>query len=261
MLIGKTGGVERRLSPDEISRVLRRASELAGDGPTPELGLPDAAVIEAAAEVGIPAHAVERAIAWERLGEAPTARRGDRLIGPGVVVVDRALAMPVAEAMARLDEWLVQGHHLRRERWSGRDAEYRRREGLVAAGSRAARAATGEGHLGQVGVLRASAREAGEGTLLRLSVERQGTRRGWAGGGTAVAVTGVAAASVGAVLAAPVLLVATPVAVAAGVGVAAGGRYESDRLTRELGRLLDAVGGRATPSTLRAELTRLVRGR
>ena len=252
------------LSPDEVARVLRRASELAANAETesdPAHGLPASAVVAAAAEVGISADAVHRAIALERLGAVPTGARGDSLVGPRTVVVERRLAMPVAEVMARLDEWLVRGHHLRREQWASRDAEWGRRDGLVAAGSRAARSALGEGRLGEIRAIRASAREDGAGTMLRIQLDRSATRSGYAGGGAAVAAAGTATGAVLAVAVFPAFVLIAPAAVAGGAGIARAGRHQSDKLAREAGRVLDAIGGRVNPTTLGDELRRRVRPR
>lgn len=246
------------LSGDEIARVLRRASELAGEDRAEPEGLPASAVVAAAAEVGIPAAAVHRAIALERLGPAAAAQRGDRLVGPRTVVVEARLAMPVAEAMARLDDWLTAGHHLRRTSWSGRDAEWSRRTGIVAAGSRAARSALGEGQLSEVRTIRASAREDGAGTLVRVHLDRSNVRAGFVGGGAAVATTGTATGVVLAIVVFPAFVLIAPAAVASGVGVARAGRSQSDGLAREAQGLLDAVAGRVTPTTLSDELRRRV---
>ena len=248
------------LSADEVARVMRRASELVGEaGADGADGLPASAVVAAAAEVGIPAAAVHRAIALERLGPTPPARPGDRLVGPREVVVETRLAMPVAEAMARLDQWLTEGHHLRREAWSGRDGEWARRSGLVAAGSRATRSALGEGQLGEIRSIRASAREDGDGTVLRLGLDRSNVRTAFVGGGTAIAAAGTATGAALAITVFPAFALIAPAAVLGGAGVARAGRSQSDRIEREARRLLDAIARRATPTTLGAEIRRRVR--
>jgi hypothetical protein len=254
--------VDPVLTPDEVARVLRRASEMAGTGDDPEVrGLPASAVVAAAAEVGISADAVHRAIALERLGDVPAGARGDSLVGPRTLVVERRLAMPVAETMARLDDWLVQGHHLRREHWASRDAEWGRRDGLVAAGSRATRHALGEGRLGEIRSIRASAREDGQGTLLRVHIDRAAARSGYVASGAGVAAAGAATGAVLAVVVFPAFVLIAPAAVAGGAGIARAGRQQSDKLERETQRLLDAIAGRMTPTTLGDELRRRVRRR
>lgn len=254
--------MDQELTPEQVARVLRRASELAADDERPrQSGLSSSAVVAAAAEVGIPVAAVERAIAIEQLGATPPGRRGDRLVGPGLVVVDGRLPMGVAEAMSRLDDWLTSGHHLRRERWTAREGEWRRREGVIAAGTRAARGATGEGRLGEVRSLRVMAREDGAGTMIRVTVDRSAERNGWLTGGSSIALLGTGATVVGALAATPFILLAAPVALGAGAGMARAGRTSSDKTERELRRLLDAVGRRVTPTSLGQEIKRWVRRR
>ncbi|MFV0306435.1 MAG: hypothetical protein ACK5OX_01670 [Desertimonas sp.] len=238
---------------------MRLASELAADHDrSGEPGLPGSAVIAAAGEVGIPASAVERAIAMERLGDRPGRRFGDRLVGPRSVIVDTRLALPVAETMSRLDEWLVAGHHLRRETATTHQAEWRRRDGLVAAGSRAARGLLGEGELGEVRHLSAVVREDGAGTVVRLRLERAAERNGWLAGGTAVAAATTGAAVTLAVVFTPFIALATPLTVGAGIATARSGRSAADRHERDLRRLLDTVGRRVNPTTLGDELRRRV---
>ena len=82
------------LDRDVVTRVLRRASELADDGTPPVDGIDEEALVEAADEVGIPVDAVRRAIAVERLGPAPGGRLGDVVLGRSIVVVDAELPGP-----------------------------------------------------------------------------------------------------------------------------------------------------------------------
>lgn len=254
--------MDRNLTPHEVERILQRASEMAGTDDV-ETGISEPALVAAAEEAGIPAAAVRHSIAVERLGEVPSPRRVDRLVGPSRVIVDVGLAMAVSEAMARLDAWLVSGHHLRRERWGDDVAEWRRKEGILTAGSRAARHAYGEGRLSDVRGLVAVARPTDDGVVLRVAIDRTQDRAGWLGSGTAVAAASTGAVVVGAVAAFPVVALLAPVGIGIGAGIARAGRSQAESLERELRRVLDAVEHRVRPTTLRQDLTRwaLLRGR
>jgi hypothetical protein len=244
---------DRQLSSAEVARILRRASQLAGADEVAD-GISERALIAAAEEVGIPAAAVNRSIALERLGGPPAHHPGDVLVGPEAVVVDVELPMGVEEALGRLDAWLVTGHHLRRERLTGDAGEWAQRDGVLAGAARTIRSAMGEGRLGELSQITAVARRAQHGCVMRVTIDRHGSRAGWMAGSTAVAAVGTAGVVAGAVLLAPVVLVVAPVALGAGVVVARGGRSQSARLDRELRRVLDAVDRRIPPTPLRKEL-------
>ncbi len=248
--------MERNLSASQVERILRRATELADEELDEAGGISESALIAAAEEAGIPAAAVRRAIAIERLGDPPPRQRVDRLVGPRVVTVDGELPMSVPEAMSRLDVWLVNGHHLRRERWTTAEAEWRRRDGVIAAGTRAIRHATGEGRLSDVRGLRAVARETSGGVVLRVSVDRTDDRAAWIGGGSAVATVSTGVAIVGAVAVVPVFAALVPVGLGAGAGVARVGRSRAENTEREVRRVLAAIESRMQPMTIRENLTR-----
>lgn len=246
------GEAELELTADEVRRILRRAGELAADDRTGhDRGIPESVLISAAEEAGIPGEAVRRAIAMERLGTPTGATTGDRLVGAGEVTVEVELDMTPGEAMRRLDAWLVDGHHLRRERTGPGTAEWAKRDGLFAAGSRAARGLSGEGKLGETKRIRAVVQPVGDRTILRVTADRRGERSEWAWGGGIVGASGTVGVVVAAVLASPFLLALAPLAVAAGVGVASGGRGQADRLRDELERLVGFVANRTSPSSLR----------
>jgi hypothetical protein len=247
--------LDGNLSSSEVERILRRACELADSGEV-ETGISEAALIAAAEEAGIPAAAVRRSIAIERLGPPQAKRRIDRLVGPPVVTVDIDLAMPVVEALSRLDVWMVNGHHLRRERWAADGAAWRRREGIVAAGSRTIRHSYGEARLSNVRGMSAVARETPSGTVLRVGVDRSADRAGWLGSGSAVAMVTTGAAVVGTVVAVPIALLLAPVGIVAGAGIARVGRSQADDVEREVRRVLDAVEHRMQPTSLRQDFTR-----
>jgi hypothetical protein len=247
-----------------VDRILRRAGDLerAGDVQDEAGTISAAALIAAAEEVGLSVDAVRRSIAIERLGPPPVARRGDRMLGPAHVYADGEVAAPADDALARVDAWLVDGHHLRRDVLRSGGGEWSKRSGLVGVTVRSVRNATGEGKLGEFERVTAAARETGCGsTVVRITVDRTTNRRFAGGGGTVVAAGGMTGIVVVGVAAAPVALLAMPAAIAAGVGVALTGRRRARATEREVRRLLDAVGAGAAPTRLGAEVVRRATGK
>lgn len=258
------------LDPELVQRVLRRAGDLerdaekrtgagAGSG---TMGIDESSLIAAAEEVGLSVEAVRRSIAYERLGPVPDSRRSDRVLGPSLVFADGEVDAPADEALARVDAWLVNGHHLRRDALRGGRGEWSKRSGVVGAAMRTVRGVTGEGKLGDFERVHATARDIGDGaSIVRVSVDRSANRRFAGGGGAVVAIGGTAGVAVVAAAAAPMLIVAAPVAIVAGVGVALTGRKRARGAQREIARLLDAVGDGAKPTRLSVDVVRRATGR
>ncbi len=252
------------LDASAVARVLRRASEIerAGDGEDDAGQMHEASLIAAAEEVGLSVDAVRRSIAVERLGPPPAAHRGDRLLGPSQVYVDGEVEVPAGDALAEVDSWLVDGHHLRRDVLRAGRGEWSKRSDFVGVTVRAVRHATGEGKLGDCERISAAAREAGSGcSVLRITIDRSGSRKVASRGGAAVAVGGVTGAVVAAVAVTPFVLLAAPVAIVAAVGVASAGRKRARQTEREARRLLEAVEAGTTPTRLSIDVARRATGK
>jgi hypothetical protein len=252
------------LDPDLVQKILRRASDLERDaeGHDSTMGIDESSLIAAADEVGLSVDAVRRSIAYERLGPVPDTHFADRVLGPALVFADGEVDAPADEALARVDAWLVSGHHLRRDALRAGRGEWSKRSGVVGVAMRTVRGVTGEGKLGDFDRVHATARDVGEGaSIVRISVDRAANRRFAGGGGTVVAVGGTAGIVVAAAAAAPILIVAAPVAVVAGVGVALTGRKRARATQREIARLLDAVGDGARPTRLSVDVVRRATGK
>jgi hypothetical protein len=247
--VDRTGSVA--LDRQAVRRVLRRATELEATAlPRPDDDRVDPdALVAAAAEAGIPEPAVRRALALERLGPAP--RRRGMLLGTPVVVAEAEVQGSPDEVLRRVDDWLVAGHHLRRDRLHGGAGAWSRRRGLVGSTFRMIRHATGEGYLGDLERIDATAVDAGERTcVVRVAADRRRERRFRGAAGAAVVTVTSAAAAVGAVVLSPVLLVAAPVSAVAGAGIAVGGRRRATRLAGVLDRVLDSVEHGVRPTRL-----------
>jgi hypothetical protein len=251
------------LDANVVARILRRAGDLEHGGPADEAGkIAEASLIAAAEEVGLSVEAVRRSIAVERLGPLPVARRGDRILGPSQVYADGEVAVPADDALARVDSWLVDGHHLRRDSLRSGHGEWSKRSGLVGVTVRTIRSATGEGKLGDFQRVNAAARDIGSGSsMVRVTVDRSTSRRFAGGGGTVIAVGGMTGLVVAAVAATPVVLLATPAAIVAGVGVALTGRKGARDTEREILRLIDAVDAGADPTRLSVDVVRRATGK
>lgn len=248
-------------SHDEMHRILSRASRLHDDGQDGSLDgdrYDLQALIEAAAEMGVARDAVIEAVALERLGAEPVPRRLDRVVGAATVVVERRVPIPATVALERLDDWLVRGHHLRRESRSGSRVVWHKRSDLVAGFHRELKAFGGGATLGGVSRLEAVVSPlAPELTAVRLLADRHVDRTiglalgGGVGAGSAVG--GVIAL----VVAPPLALIAIPGFVVAG-GVTTISRVSGTRTAREMSILLDQLAaGESRPTLTRGIARRL----
>lgn len=252
------------LDAKAVARILRRAGDLerAGESQDEAGTIADDSLIAAAEEVGLSGDAVRRSIAVERLGPLPLARPGDRILGPSHVYADGEADVPADDALARVDSWLVDGHHLRRDVLRSGHGEWSKRSGLVGVTIRTIRNATGEGKLGDFERISAAARDTCIGSsVVRITIDRTANRRFAVGGGSVVAVGGMAGVVVAAVAATPVVLLAMPAAIVAGIGVALTGRQRARDTEREIRRLLDAVGAGADPTRLSVDVVRRATGK
>jgi hypothetical protein len=248
-----------------VARILRRAGDLERAGEMHDEGatIAEASLIAAAEEVGLSVDAVRRSIAVERLGPVPEGRAGDRIVGPSQVYVDGEVDVPAGDALARVDSWLVDGHHLRRDTLRSGHGEWSKRSGLFGATVRTVRHATGEGKLGDFERVNATACDTGIGSsVVRITIDRTTGRRLAGGGGMVLAVGGVTGVALGAVVVAtPVALLAMPAAIVAGVGVALTGRKRARTTEREIGRLLEAVRAGDDPTRLSVDVVRRATGK
>lgn len=252
------------LDRDVVARIISRASELSG--PVLSLdghgGIGEAALLAAADEVGLSVVAVRRSIAMERLGPPPVAKLSDRVLGASMLIVDGEIVGTIEDVLARMDIWMVNGHHLRRDRLRADRGEWSRRSGVVGLTVRHLRTATGEGRLGGLHKVTAAANDTGTGSIVvRVSVDRGNDRRMAAASGAIVAVGGTGGLIVAAIALTPAIILATPVIVLGGVGVALTGRNRANRTTAEVERLLESVADHNDPTRLRAAIAQRVIGR
>ena len=252
------------IAAKDVARILRRAGELerADELPDETATISAASLIAAAEEVGLSVEAVRRSIALERLGPLPVPHLGDRIVGPSEVYADAGVDVPADAALVRIDSWLVDGHHLRRDVLRSGHGEWSKRSGLVGVTVRTIRNWTGEGKLGDFERITAVAHDSGsESSVVRITIDRTTNRRWSGGGGFTIAVGVLTGVVVAAMSATPLLLLAIPAAIAAGLAVASTGRRQSRDAEREIRRLLDAVHAGAAPTRLRVDVVRRATGK
>ena len=211
---------------------------------------------------------MRRSIALERLGPLPFPHLGDRIVGPSKVYADAEVNVPADAALVRIDYWLVDGHHLRRDVLRSGHGEWSKRSGLVGATVRTIRNWTGEGKLGDFERITAETRDSGgESSVVRITIDRATNRRWVGGGGIAIAVGALAGVVLAAMSATPLvlllllLLLGIPAAITAGVAVCSTGRKQSREAEREIRRLLDAVRAGAAPTRLSVDVVRRATGK
>lgn len=211
---------------DAAERVLRRAIDLADRRSAEPHGLSEAALIEAAEELGIDPATVRLAAAEERVGMlAGTPGRVDRLVGPAVVSAARVLDVPSAQAMDQVDSWLRRVGSLRRQRRTDDDvagsvAVYTKRSDPAAGLQRTLRSVAGQEQLARVGRLRVTAHPMdADRSLVVLAADLGVERAAVLAGGSSVAAAGSAASVAAGLSWVPWLWVGVPASAALGLGV------------------------------------------
>lgn len=264
----------RRLDRDAAERVLRRAVEL-GDQPGDADDSFDVEVlIEAAADLGVPGTAVQRALAEEQAGLlVGDVARLDRLVGPAAISAARVVDLDAAAALALTDEWLRRQWAFKRVRAGDTVAEYRRRTDMVASMQRTARSMSGKENAEKVRNLRVVVRDlptdiGSSGVAIVAVVVDLETSKAFAemgagvvaGGGTLVStVAAVTNDNAGLLQALPLLGV--PVSAGMAVGVLIARRAWTGGIDVALEGLLDQVEvGEPPPTVIRGLTGRLFGG-
>ena len=254
----------RSLDKEAAERVLRRAVEL-GDGAADggDQDFDPAVLVAAAADLGVPAAAVHRAVAEERAGlldEEPS--RLDRIVGPATVSAARVVGMEPAAVMGLADEWLRRVWGFRRLRTTGTVADYRRRTDVVAGMQRSARSLTGRERTERVRRLRLLVHPLDADSSIVAVVVDVGSSRALAEAGGATVATGGSALSAAAALTwVPWAWVGVGASAAAGAGVMVARRSWVQGIDVELEAVLDRVEeGRRPPSVIGGLSDRLLGG-
>lgn len=237
----------------EGQRILRRAVQLEptrtgfGGG-----GLDAGALEAAAAELGVGPAAMAMALAESRAGVGASRQGlGERLVGPRQLVALRTSGLPAAEAERLVAEWLERGHVLRVSTRTDGSVVGRRRTDLVASAGRMVRSLGGEAGLSKVREVRGGVGHVSDGEVaVCVAADIADSRFGAVMAGSSVGTVALFGVGVGALAAGPLLLLASPAAIIAGVVTARVAHRDTVRRVREeLDRTADAVAtGRRPPA-------------
>lgn len=205
----------RRLSPQELEAVIRRAVELqSGAAGTPDEGISEGEVIRIGQELGLDPVTVRRAITDVR--GRPPEERGvlAKTMGPGTLRAARTVRRPAAAVGLLVEEYLLKCEYMVVQRRFPDRTRYVRGTGVGAVMGRAARK-FGTSHalmdLPQLDVSVSALDD--DSCLVEVSVDVTTTRAGLAAGAAAVggtAASGVAAFALATTVADPVALLALP---------------------------------------------------
>ena len=244
-----------------VERVLRRAHDLTAErdsSPFEGRTVSEEVVVAAAAEVGIAPEMVRMSLAIERLGPMPEHSGLDRLSGPDEVVVQRAVDLSPEEVLKRLDALLVGQHQLRRERTWPAAMQWRKRTDALGWINRTVRNFSGQAPLGKATAITAVTTPVEERRcIVRLTLDRANQRSGALTGGAVVATGGTVGVLVLAAAASPLIVLTSPLAIAAGFGISARGKRQANEVERELECLLDGVEQGAKPPALARAVRRV----
>jgi len=248
----------RALDRDAVERVLARANELQArdaSAPTPELG--EAAVYEAAQELGLAPEHVRRALLEERASAAlpPDAGWRRRLAGPAAVTVSRILRGDAAGTLAALEQWMDHDECLGVRRRHARELIWEPRQDWWAKTRRTLSFDGRKFHLSRARSVQATVADDGDGWVcVRLTADIGNHRFERLATGGSVAAVGAAAGGTSAVLGVDLPLDALMAAAGAGAGAAVARSHASyaAKATDALDRILDRVESRdeVAPSRL-----------
>jgi hypothetical protein len=236
----------KRLERAALERVILRAAQLQAGSRDLEEGLTEDDLLRLGADVGIPAPYLRQALMEERMRAAQPAETGLAawLAGARFVAADRTLPGTVDTVRAALEHWMDDGELLQVKRRFPDQTTWEARRGTVASlkrsfqmGGRDYILARAREVAGQVSDL-----EAGR-VFVRLVADVGNSRRDQLGGAGVLAVTGAAAAGVLILLgfAAPLAVVALPLAGAGAIAVARAHRREAERTQIALEQVLDRL--------------------
>lgn len=214
-----------------------------------------------AAEVGVSPVAVAVAVAEAQAGATSHRRTlGERLVGPKELVVARPTALDAATATRLTVAWLERGHQLKVIRSQG-TVVARRRTDLAASVNRAAKSVRGRGQLGNCREVQAGSARLDDGAAaVSLRADIADKQYGAVAVGSGVGTVTAAGVVVGVIVAGPLVLLATPAVVIAGVAAARYAHRDTVRkVSDELERTVDAIATGEGPPTVMAGLGRVVR--
>lgn len=235
----------RRVDPAQLSAILRRATEMAGD--VTALTTDDLA--DVAAEAGLPAESVAAALAESRAGVDRRRRLLDRLLGPARVDANTPVDADEAAAVETVRRWLEVDHGLQASIDRNGVVVATRRTGITGAVSSSMRRVQGAGGLDKARTVRAAAVAIDDAGAACVVADITNKRNEAIAGGGAVAGGSMMVVGVAAAVASPVVLVALPVAALAGLGTARlAHRRTVTTMSRQVELTVAAIGRNEDPT-------------
>ncbi len=241
--------------------VLQRAVQLDHPGGAVQASLSAYDLVAVAAEVGVSPSAVAMAIAEARVGaRGRKPSIGERLVGPRELVVARSLVIDQETAARLTVAWLERGHQLKVIRSQG-TVVARRRSDLAASINRTAKGLRGQGQLGNCREVQGATAVVPDGpAAVSLRADIADKQYGAVAVGSGIGTVAAAGVVVGTVVAGPLVLLASPVAVVVGVAAARYAHRDTVRkVSEELERTADAIATGEGPPTVMRGLGRVVR--
>ncbi len=209
---------QQHLDPATTEVVLRRAFELAHREPTRDLVFSRSTLAEIAAEVDLPVQAVAVALAEQLTDGIDDDSLLDRVVGSDRVSVHRSATAPEDAMRDRAIRLLEVGHGMRPRIQSDGVIVATKRRDFIGKLVKTVRDAQGLGQLGKLRRVEIAAVDVGdEPGALVLSADITDQRNAAVAGGAAVGVVGGVVVASAAVALGPIAILATPVAIAAGV--------------------------------------------
>lgn len=236
----------RRLERAALERVVLRAAQLQAGSRELEDGLTEEDLLQLGSEVGIPAPYLRQALMEERMRATLPTERGlaAYLAGPRRMVAARTVPGQAARIVAALEHWMAQGELLVVKRRFADQLTWEPRRGTIASLKRSFR-------LGGRDYVLARAREVaaqvsaidGERAYVRLVADVGNTRGEHLGGAAALATAGAGTAGLLIVMgfAAPVAVLALPIAGLGALAVARAHKREAERVQIALEQVLDRL--------------------
>lgn len=255
----------QRLERAALERVILRAAQLQAGSRDLEEGLTEDDLLRLGADVGIPAPYLRQALMEERMRAAQPAETGLAawLAGARFVTADRTVSGSVESVRLALEHWMGEGELLQVKRRFPDQTTWEPRRGTVASLKRSFQMGGRDYVLARAHEVAGQVSALDEGRVyVRLVADVGNSRRDQIGGASVVAVSGAAATGILVLLgfAAPLAVLALPLAAAGAFAVARAHRREAERVQVGLEQVLDrlehgeikppAKGARSAPPVL-----------
>lgn len=234
---------ERRLSPEELEAVIRRATQLQ-EGTGDQDGLSEGELVRMGADLGLSPIHLQQAIAELRAGAGAERDLLSRAFGPSYLTASRTLVGAADRTRADLERYLVEDEFFVVCRRFADRTSYERGTGFIASIGRAANQLSRRGPRLDLRTLEVAVQPLEEGFChVTLSTDLSGARGGIAAGAAAAGVGGGGAAALALAIAVapPAALLGLPILAATVFGMRKAYVAMAERSRTQLESLLDRV--------------------